>query len=240
MLTLEQIAQYHEQGFLVVENFLPPDFVRELGRLTSELVASAAGLDKTDAWFDLEPSHRKGERPRVRRLKHPNGQHPLFAQAARHPKILDAIEALNGRPGVRFTHPQGKVNIKAAEYGSAVEWHQDWAGYPHTNDDLLSVSIPLDGATPDNGPLLVLPGTHKGPIYDHHVDGVYRSAMHPTRDGLDFSRAVPLLGDVGMVYFHHVRIVHGSALNRSTRDRRLLINQYAAVDAWPLMGVQDL
>jgi len=240
MLTQQQIDLYHEQGFLVVENFLPRETVENLGRITAELVQSARDLDKTDAFFDLEPSHKKGVEARVRRLKHPNAQHKLFADISTHPDIMKAIEQLNGRPGVRFTHPQGKVNIKAAGYGSAVEWHQDWAGYPHTNDDLVSVTVPLDGATLENGPLLVIPGSHKGPMYDHHVDGVYRTSMDPERDGIDFSKAVPLLGGIGMVYFHHVRVIHGSALNRSKQDRRLLINQYAAVDAWPLMGIKDL
>jgi phytanoyl-CoA hydroxylase len=41
--------------------------------------------------------------------------------------------------------------------------------------------------------------------------------------------------------FHHVRLMHGSALNRSDRDRRLLLFQYTAVDAWPLVRpVQDI
>ena len=48
------------------------------------------------------------------------------------------------------------------------------------------------------------------------------------------------VGEVGVVTFHHARIVHGSDLNRSKHPRRLLINQYAAVDAWPLSGVRDL
>ena len=43
-----------------------------------------------------------------------------------------------------------------------------------------------------------------------------------------------------MVTFHHARAVHGSALNRSKRSRRLLLFQYAAVDAWPILGVPSL
>ena len=39
---------------------------------------------------------------------------------------------------------------------------------------------------------------------------------------------------------HHVRLVHGSALNRSNRQRRLLLYEYTAADAWPLMGVAEL
>jgi len=38
---------------------------------------------------------------------------------------------------------------------------------------------------------------------------------------------------------HHVRLVHGSAQNTSDRPRQLLLYEYAAADAWPLMGVGD-
>ena len=44
-----------------------------------------------------------------------------------------------------------------------------------------------------------------------------------------------LTGPAGSVTFHHVRAVHGSALNRSARQRRLLLFQFTAVDAWPLV-----
>ena len=39
---------------------------------------------------------------------------------------------------------------------------------------------------------------------------------------------------------HHARLLHGSAINRSGRQRRLLLFELAAADAWPLMGVKDL
>ena len=38
---------------------------------------------------------------------------------------------------------------------------------------------------------------------------------------------------------HHVRAVHGSATNFSGRERRFLLYQYRAADAWPLLGFKD-
>ena len=77
-------------------------------------------------------------------------------------------------------------NIKLAEFGAAVEWHQDWAFYPHTNDDILAVGVMLDDCTADNGPLLVVPGSHKGPIWDHHADGLFCGALNPAATDLDY------------------------------------------------------
>ncbi|MGE0800825.1 MAG: phytanoyl-CoA dioxygenase family protein [Lautropia sp.] len=232
-------AFYEENGYVVVPDLLDPARVARLGAIVDELLQSAGRLSKSDSHYDLEPSHTPAS-PRVRRLKDVRKLHVAFDELARSPEVLDAVATLIG-PDIRLSHPNVKINIKAAEYGSPVEWHQDWAGYPHTNDDLLSVGVPLDDCAIENGPLLVLPGSHRGPVYSHHNGaGYYCSTIDPTRNTLPFDQAVPLVGRRGMATFHHARIVHGSALNRSNRPRRLLIYQYAAVDAWPVLGVPDL
>ena len=238
LLTEEELSFYDEQGYVVVDDLLSKEEIERLSNIVDDLVAKAANMENGDDYYDFEPSHRP-DNPRVRRLKKPNFQHEAFDRLARSSTILDLVEQLIGG-GIRITHPNGKINIKAAEYGSPVEWHQDWAGYPHTNDDLLSVSIPLDDVEPENGPLLMLPGSHRGPVYSHHSNGVFCSAIDPVRDPLDYDRAVPLTGKAGMVSLHHARTIHGSALNTSARARRLLIYQYGATDAWPLTGEHSL
>jgi len=98
----------------------------------------------------------------------------------------------------------------------------------------------LDDCTADNGPLLVVPGTHTGPVWDHHANGYFCGAVAPDAITGEIARAVPLLGRAGSMSFHHVRLLHGSAQNTSDRPRALLLYEYAAADAWPLMGVRDL
>jgi hypothetical protein len=64
--------------------------------------------------------------------------------------------------------------------------------------------------------------------------------MNPKTCGVDFSKAVPLRGEAGSITVHHVRVVHGSAPNTSNRDRRLLLFQFRAADAWPLLGFPSI
>jgi len=92
----------------------------------------------------------------------------------------------------------------------------------------------------ENGPLMVLPGTHKGPIYSHHAEGRFCGAMDPDAVPLDFSKAVTLTGKAGSASFHHVRLVHGSAQNTSNRPRQLLLYEAGAADAWPLVNFTTL
>lgn len=93
--------------------------------------------------------------------------------------------------------------MKSAGYGAAVEWHQDFAFYPHTNDDVLAIAVILDDMAIENGPLMVFPGSHRGPIHDHHSDGVFVGAMDLTASGYNIKDAVALTGPAGSISIHH-------------------------------------
>ena len=230
MLTSKKIDFYHENGYLGVEGVLSADEVAELRRVTEGFVQlSASVTDHTDV-FDLEPGHTP-ESPKLRRLKDPVTQHEVYQKFLHHPRILDIVEQLIG-PGLRTNG--NKLNMKSPEYGSPVEWHQDWAFYPHTNDDLLAVGVSMDEMKYENGCLLVIPGSHKGPVYSHHQDGHFAGAV--TEEVPDADKAVPIELEAGGISIHHVRTLHASAKNVSSRPRRLLLYQYCAPDAWSLQG----
>lgn len=232
MIDDTQVQRYRDDGFIVVENIYSAEEVEAMRAALSDLCESARGLETHDKVYDLEESHRP-DRPRVRRIKEPFKVDPLFRRMAEHPNLVAVLSKLIG-PDLRLHG--GKINLKSAQYGAPVEWHQDWAFYPHTNDDILAVGVMLDDMTPDNGPLLVVPGSHKGPTFDHHVDGYFAGAMDPTACDVDFASARPVLGKAGACSFHHVRAIHGSATNTSGEDRRLLLYQIAAADAFELAG----
>ncbi|MEK9673088.1 MAG: phytanoyl-CoA dioxygenase family protein [Rhodospirillaceae bacterium] len=226
-----QVAEYCEKGFIVVEDVYSADEIAAMRDSLDALVESARAVtDHTDV-LDLEPGHTP-ERPRVRRIKEPFINVPVYNQMARTPKLLAVLERLLG-PAFRIHG--SKINLKSATYGSPVEWHQDWAFYPHTNDDVLAVGVMLDDMTPENGPMLMVPGSHTGPTYDHHQDGRFIGAMDPDACPA-VKNAEMVTGRAGACSFHHVRSVHGSGQNTSGRDRRLLLYQVAAADAWDIRG----
>ena len=93
----------------------------------------------------------------------------------------------------------------------------------------LAVGIAIDPMTQENGCLLVLPGTHRGRIFDHHQDGHFAGAV--TEPGFSPDGAVPLEVGAGGISLHHARVLHGSVPNTSPDPRRLLLFQYCALDA---------
>ena len=236
MLTAQQIETYRRDGYLVIPRLIEGEQLAELRALTDRIVSEARGVAANDDLYDLEPSH-SATLPRVRRLKPAIFKRYAFFRAlTREPRITSLLSGLLG-PDIRFYG--GKLNMKSAGYGSPVEWHQDWAFYPHTNDDVLATGIYLDDCDMDNGPLMVVPGSHHGPTWDHHAGGRFCGALDPEASDIDLAKAVPLIGPAGSMTIHHARLVHGSALNHSNRQRRLLLHEYTAADAWPLMGVAN-
>jgi phytanoyl-CoA hydroxylase len=231
MISDKEVERYRRDGYIVVPNVLTDEEVADLRRVTEEFVeASRTATDHTDV-FDLEPGHT-AEKPRLRRIKTPHAQHPVYEKMVRHPKIVAVLQKLWG-PNIRFD--LSKLNLKSAGFGSPVEWHQDWAFYPHTNDDLAAVGIMIDDFTPENGSMQVIPGSHKGPIYDHHAKGHFVGGIDPSKSNIDFSQARMCTGKAGSITVHHARLLHASSANISGAPRRFLLHQYRAADAWPLI-----
>ncbi len=231
-LSAADVGFYRENGYLILENRVPMDIVEAIRAEIARFEDMARGMTASDGRIDLEDSHSP-DAPRIRRVKLPHTQSRVVDDLMRSDHILAPVRDLIG-PNLRLQTT--KLNMKSAGYGAAVEWHQDWAFYPYTNDDVLAVGLIIDDMGGENGPLMVFPGTHRVGVYDHHHDGVFAGAMDLADSGLDLADAVPLTGPAGSISIHHARIVHGSALNTSTRDRRIIFYEMMAADAFPIVG----
>ena len=232
VLTQEQVDQYARVGAIVV-----PDRVgtQTLDLIRAEIAgfeAEARDMTTSNERIDLEDSHTQAN-PRIRRVKRPDRISAVFRDVMLSDAILAPVRDLIG-PDLRL-HTT-KLNMKSAGYGAAVEWHQDWAFYPHTNDDVLAVGLMIDDMELQNGPLMVFPGTHTGQVFDHHQDGHFVGAMDLQRAQLQPDKALALTGKAGSISIHHARIVHGSSLNRSDRSRRIAFFEMMAADAFPVFG----
>ncbi len=227
MLTTDQIEFYHTNGYVTATGVLSAEELAELRRVTEEFVDKSRLVSDHTEEFDLEPGHT-AEEPRLRRLKYPELLHPVYDRVFRHESIIEIAAQLLG-PNIR--HHGGKLNMKAAGYGSPVEWHQDYAFAPRTNDNMLAVGVAIDDMNEENGCLLVVPGSHKGPIFNHFQDDVFVGAVTNSDIAPDSVAALELkAGDISL---HHGRTLHASATNTSPdKPRRLYLLQYCAADAW--------
>lgn len=234
-LTDEQRHFYFENGYLLVEKAVPRDQLERLRIATDEMIERSRSITLSDAVWDLEKDHTSDE-PRLRRLTSPNDNHLEYWKYASGSLITSIVADLVG-PNVKFHH--SKLNFKWAKGGEEVKWHQDIQFWPHTNYSPLTVGLYLYDCTEEQGPLVVLPKSHRGNLYDQYNDKDQWIGCLSAEDAnaLDTSTATQLCGVAGSLTIHNCRVLHSSMPNRSSISRPLLLNAYSAADAMPYTPV---
>ncbi len=104
---------------------------------------------------------------------------------------------------------------------------------------MLAVGLMIEDCTPENGPLMVIPGSHRGPIHDHHQDGLFVGGVKSEALGNLPEKAVALTAPAGSISIHHTAMLHASTANQGAKNRPLLLYNYFASDAFPLMATED-
>lgn len=236
-LTEAQRAAFARDGYLVVEDAVAPDLLAALqadfAGWTQESLAHAAPYGETingKPRFDLDPDH-SAARSGLRRVNAPVEVSKAYYQAMAESRMTRLVAELIG-PNVLFHH--SKINAKLPGAKTAVKWHQDFLFTPHSNDDVVTALLMIDEVTEENGPLEVVPGSHRGPLHGLWRGGRFTGAVEEATAEEAAGLAVRCIGPAGAVCLMHTRLLHGSAPNLSDAPRTLFISVYAAEDARPL------
>lgn len=248
-LTAEQLSFYDENGFLFIENLFSKDeaqlILNELPQLFEQETPRKI-LEKTGA---------------VRSFFAPDHTNDLFRRLTRLEKLVVPSTQLVGN-GV-YIH-QTKINSKQALLGDWWEWHQDFTFW-HEEDNIslpnmVTAMIFLNEVNEFNGPMLVIPGSHKTgivseqPNHDRESDDKWFSEyqkstpyMSQLTANLKYTLSQEILarwiekrgivsvkGSVGSVLFFHGSIFHASSNNLSPWDRNTFLITYNSVDNVPI------
>lgn len=238
MLEQAQIDLYNQQGYLVVENVLSAqeiaalqsDFdgwVEESRQHTEPYGETSDGR----ARFDIESDH-SANHPSLRRVTSPTDISDAFKNTALTSRVAEIAGQLVGASGARLHH--SKINSKLPHTATQVKWHQDFPFTPHTNDDLVTSLLMISEVTEENGPLQVIPGSHKGTLFSHWEGERFTGAVGDKVEREYCQEPVSCFGPSGSVCFMHTRLLHASSPNETELPRTLFISVYAAEDAMPL------
>jgi phytanoyl-CoA hydroxylase len=92
----------------------------------------------------------------------------------------------------------------------------------------------LDELSLENGPLQVVPGSHRDPLYEHWQGGIFTGSVSLEVETKAQEDAISIFGQAGTACLMNTRLLHGSAPNLSSKPRTLYIVEYCAEDAYPL------
>jgi len=165
--------------------------------------------------------------PHIRNgIRHPEVEAQAWFDYVTQPFILDLVEQVIG-PDIVLWGSQ--VFCKPAHIGREIPWHQDGEYWPIRPLATCSVWIALDDATPENGCMRFIPGSHAtGSLYPHHdsprPDRVL--GLEVDAQAFDAKAARDDVLKAGQFSLHDVFLIHGSEPNRSTRRRAGCVIRY--------------
>ena len=234
----DYVTSFENDGYVVMDNAITAD---QLAALNDQLwrwvdesrqhVSNFGEIMDGRPRFDVEPRTHSPETPALRRISSPIEVSNSYLAVTRDNAALDLTAEIFG-PNIKLVAT--KVNLKLPGSGTAVKYHQDFPFEPHSNDNVMTVLIFLDDVTPDNGPLEVVPGSHRGKIHTLWHDGVFTGAVDPDMEKGLRDASVSCTGKAGSACLMHSRLLHASLPNMTNAPRSLFIVTYVAEDAVPL------
>lgn len=235
-LTPEDLAHFDRDGYLFLENVLEPG---EVARFAQEFRRLAQGPDLQGSGEVIKEPGSDEVRSifRVHRLSQ------AFEWLARDTRILDVARQILGSEV--YLH-QSRVNLKPGFQGKEFYWHSDFETW-HVEDGMprmraLSASIALTDNTPINGPLMLIPGSHKTfvPCVGRTPENHYRQSLKKQEYGVPDHASLKRLADrgglraptgpAGCVVFFDCNTMHGSNSNISPYPRSNVFFVYNSVE----------
>ncbi|MBI1778580.1 MAG: phytanoyl-CoA dioxygenase family protein [Proteobacteria bacterium] len=204
----EALAGFHERGFHIEPGLVPDDF-----------------CDRLISTANTKPNATDGT---YRPIPMPHRQDPLFLEMMRLPAIVAIVETIVG----------GRASGLGGDFSymrpGTPGWlpHQDNLYVQAPPDKFVSVWTALTDSGPENGSLVVYPGTHKlGELPIERLTPSTDPGQSPSAGAL---RAVLPTGvepidlrvGKGACLFFHSLLVHGSNCNASGRFRYSFLATY--------------
>ena len=213
-LTEDQIRDFQETGYL----FLPEAFSAAEAALLRREADLCYALEREEVWRE------EGGAPRTAFAAHTYNEG--FRRLGRHPRLIEpVIQLLDGQV---YMH-QFKVNAKAAFDGAVWQWHQDYGTWQRDDDmpepRAMNIAVFLDEVTAANGPLLLIPGSHRAGVLAAEHDTTTTSYPLWSLDKetvtklADRGGLVAPTGKPGGLLMFHSNIVHASPPNISPWSR---------------------
>ena len=216
-LTQQQLDQFEQEGWLFLPETFTPDEVALLKREAEAIYDS----DRKEIWRE------KSGAPRTAFAAHTYND--TFRVLGAHPRLIEPVEQIFGEK--LYMH-QFKINAKSAFDGEVWQWHQDYGtwrrddGMPEAR--AMNIAVFLDEVMPINGPLMLVPRSHRhGNLEAGHDTSTTSYPLwildnDAVKRLVDEGGIVAPTGKPGGVLLFHGNLVHGSAGNITPYSRKIV------------------
>jgi len=226
MLSDEQVAQFHRDGFIKGTRVLDDAQVDELRAEVQRVIADRESADVPQPVQLVNLG--TDERPVWQIVNIWQASKP-FAELIHHPRITEEIAQLTGARELRIWHDQ--IQYKPAQQGGTNHWHQDAPLWPVLRPNTqVTAWVALDDADVDNGCMSMVAGSHQWGDQIEYLNTLHAGFDLPAQfEGRPVSAQSRPVAK-GEVHYHHSLTWHGSHDNTSGRPRRAIALHYMGDD----------
>ncbi len=227
-ITAEQRESWDRDGYVILRGFVDGATCRAMESRAVELCRLAdAGKSIRHSLIDPERtpwSAAVEPEDRVSKIFILHDWDPVFGAFAHDPRLTAFVSALLGPDIDCFLSQFIFKNPEAI----GQPWHQDALYFPFDPPEQVGVWVAVTDATPTNGPLSVLPGSHQQQVHEHVADRRPDANLGYTEIvDMDFSSAEQVLMRAGDVLVFHSNLMHRSTDNVSDGRRAAMVYHYA-------------
>lgn len=240
-LTQEQIQSYHENGYLLVENFLNESELSCWREAVTEAIQQRDGkkMPGNDA--------KIGEDDGINKDSDYYGK--VFDQmlnlwqtnAAVKKIMLDEnigkmVADLAGWEGTRIWHDQALIK---RPWANPTSWHLDTPFWSFSDRRALSIWVALDDATYENGCLYFIPGSYHTTTFENPGIGKNMDAVFDFYPQFIQTKSVAVPMKAGSCSFHNGLTIHGAGANMTNGFRRAMTCAYMP-DGAKFNGIKNI
>ena len=217
-LSLLQINQYNELGYLMPLRGLPADEINEVRIFFDQVLKETLAAGNSS--YSISTAH----------LKFGN-----IYDLMSHPAIIEPVKDLLGEDLVAWG---AHFFCKMPNDGKRVPWHQDCPYWPLTPTRTATVWLAIDDADVENSCMRFIAGSHRhGHIDYRQSDKAENNLFNQTAlDAEHYGECVDVEMRAGEISIHSDLLLHSSEANHSDRRRCGLTLRYCAMDVRALSG----
>jgi ectoine hydroxylase-related dioxygenase (phytanoyl-CoA dioxygenase family) len=219
-ITKSQVKFYDDNGFILIEDWLTPSELQHWRRVTDEAVQqrleSRHGLNNQ---ANPDEYYAQVFVQAIKLLE----THAGMAEIMLDERLGKMAATLAGIDGIRIWHDQA---LYKKPYGNPTGWHLDNPYWSFSSRQAISLWVPLDDATLENGCLFYIPGTHKLSRYDNAGIGQNIGSLFKIYPEFLKIPSVAVPAKAGSAVLHNGLVAHGAGANMTNRPRRAMTCAY--------------
>lgn len=238
----DEVTLFARDGYRIVRGLVPADLRARMLEVATRDLGNAAGPVECEADTQYPGSPESRDAPggrTVRRLLQAYARDAAFRDAATAAPIVLRLRQLLGSQIALAQAHHNCVMTKDPRFSSLTSWHRDIRYWSYQRPELVSVWLALGEERPENGCLLLLPGTHRMTFDADRLDAAQflRTDIAANAELLRTQVSAEL--EPGDALFFHCRLFHAASSNRSARTKFSAVFTYHATDNQPLPGTRS-